>query len=125
MAQVLIVDDHADILRALSRRLHARGHSVVTYRWTGADEESQKQFKRPANLAYDVFICDYELGTMLTGLDILAEHAEVPLRILFTGNPELAEQDRAHRRDPRLESVKILPKETDVTEYLAITLGLR
>jgi CheY-like chemotaxis protein len=126
MAKVLLIDDDRGIAVAVERLLKRAGHEVVRYPWTTSCPPGPERIYEflAGHAPFDVIICDYELGTEFTGLDVLAG-VDFDRKILYTGQPALAEQDRQERQDSRLDSVKILPKDTNLTEYLAITFGLR
>lgn len=87
MANILLVDDDAAVLRTLSRILTTDGHQVQT-----AKSCSEARQRASAAVAYDVFILDFWLGNdnglALMG-DLLEQHPHTPTLFLSGGNQAL------------------------------------
>lgn len=85
--RILLVDDEAEILRLLSRRLTRRGHQV------SAATNGEEALARLQEVAFEVAILDYMMPGM-NGLELarqcLARRPELKILIL-TGSPIIAE----------------------------------
>ncbi len=86
-ARILIVDDEAEIIRLLSRRLTRRGHQVSTA------TNGEEALTRLREAAFEVAIMDYMMPGM-NGLELarqcLARRPELKILIL-TGSPTITE----------------------------------
>lgn len=100
--KILVVDDDKELADAVARSLRRHGHYVVTT-YTALDAVAQVQKE-----AFHLALIDYELGTVMTGVDVARHVPRATALIMITGHD--VKEMRGEIADPLEPFLEIISK---------------